>query len=48
MGAEPRAQPPLLGPAAGEHEVQPRVAPPRVQERVGEPVDALLAAQPPA
>ena len=42
--AEPRAQRVLLGPAAGEHELQPRVARAGGEERVGEQVDALLLA----
>ena len=45
---EPRAQPLLLRPAAGEHEVQARVARARGEERVREQVDALLAASRPA
>ena len=44
--AEPGAQRGLLGPAAGEHELEPRVARLRGEEGVGEQVDALLARQP--
>ena len=44
--SEPRPQPRLLGPAAGEHEVQPRVARAGGEERVGEQVGALLAREP--
>ena len=46
MAPEPRAQRVLLGPAAGEHEVQPRVARAGGEEGVGQQVDALLLGQP--
>ena len=43
---EPPTQPLLLGPAAGEHQVQPAVTRTRCEEGVGEQVGALLARQP--
>ena len=43
MLAEPLAQRALLRPAAGQHEVQARVARARGEEGVGEQVGALLA-----
>src|SRR5205807_7374757 len=43
--AEPLAQPPLLWTAAGHHEVQPWVAPPRGLEGVCEQVHPLLASR---
>ena len=43
--AEPRPQLALLGPAAGEQQVQPRVGLVRPQEALGEQVDPLLAGQ---
>ena len=47
MLAEARRAARLLGPAAGEHEVQPRVVLAGGEERVGEQVGALLARQAP-
>ena len=45
MLAEPRPQLLLLGAAAGEQQVQPRVGVVGAQEALGEQVDALLAGE---
>src|SRR6185437_12645080 len=47
MNASALAQQSLLGTAAGQHQMQPRVAPVGLQERIGQQLDSLLPAQPP-